>query len=100
MVLANISDVIQWANPATTSVRGYAPEDLVDWLFAFNLPHEQDRALVIDQVSRLGGGDGTNVQLKLRGVRKDGAISVVSDRGSGASFRVSLPAVTGERLDS
>lgn len=29
-----------------------------------------------------------------------GAISVVSDRGRGASFRVYLPAVTGERLDS
>jgi two-component system cell cycle sensor histidine kinase/response regulator CckA len=29
-----------------------------------------------------------------------GAISVVSERGRGASFRVYLPAVTGERLDS
>ena len=96
----NISDVIQWANPATTSVRGYAPEALVDWPFAFDLPHEQDRALVIAQVSRCNGDDHATVQLTLRGLRKDGAISVVSDRGSGASFRVYLPAVTGERLDS
>ena len=47
---------------------------MLDLPWAYALLHEQDRALVSDQLSRLNGEDHANVQLALRGVRKDGGL--------------------------
>jgi signal transduction histidine kinase len=45
---------------------------LLDAPNAFAFIHEQDRALVNDQLSRLGPGGVPSVQMTVRGVRKDG----------------------------
>jgi len=65
-------DRLVYVNPKGADIIGYSQQELIDLPWAFALLHEQDRQLVIDQLSRLGGTEGANVQLTLRGVRKDG----------------------------
>jgi two-component system cell cycle sensor histidine kinase/response regulator CckA len=68
------NDRLVYVNPKGADILGYAPQELLDLPWAYALLHEQDRALVIDQLSRLNGPDQANVQLTLRGVRKDGGV--------------------------
>ena len=68
------NDRIVYVNPKGADILGYPEQELLDLSWAYGLLHEQDRPLVIDQLTRLGGSDRSNVQLTLRGVRKDGAL--------------------------
>ncbi len=62
-----------YANPKAAELLGYTQQELLDTPNAFSLVHEQDRTLLVDQLSRLGGGV-SNVQLTVRGKRKDGDV--------------------------
>ena len=68
------NDALVYVNPKGADILGYAQQELLDLPWAYALLHEQDRALVSDQLSRLNGEDHANVQLALRGVRKDGGL--------------------------
>jgi len=68
------NDKLVYVNPKGADILGYAPQELLDLPWAYALLHEQDRALVIDQLSRLNGEDHANVQLTLRGLRKDAGV--------------------------
>jgi len=68
------NDRVVYVNPKGADLLGYSDQELLDLPWAYGLLHEQDRPLVIDQLSRLGGSDRSNVQLTLRGLRKDGAL--------------------------
>ncbi len=68
------NDRLIYVNPKGADILGYGQQELLDLPWAFALLHEQDRALVIDQLSRLDGAERANLQLTLRGVRKDGAV--------------------------
>jgi PAS domain S-box-containing protein len=69
------TDRLVYVNPKGSDILGYTQQELIDLPWAFSLVHEQDRALVIDQLSRLGAEESNNnVQLTVRGVRKDGIV--------------------------
>ncbi|MDP2056038.1 MAG: ATP-binding protein, partial [Acidobacteriota bacterium] len=68
------NDRLVYVNPKGADILGYGQQELLDLPWAFALLHEQDRALVIDQLSRLDGADRANIQLTLRGVRKDSGV--------------------------
>jgi two-component system cell cycle sensor histidine kinase/response regulator CckA len=61
-----------YLNPKAAELLGYTQQALLDTPNAFALIHEQDRALVNDQLSRLGPGGVPSVQMTVRGIRKDG----------------------------
>ena len=63
-----------YVNPKGADILGYTQQELLDLPWAYGLLHEQDRPLVIDQLSRLDGATTAHVQLTVRGLRKDGAI--------------------------
>ena len=63
-----------YVNPKGADILGYSPQELLDLPWAYALLHEQDRPLVINQLTRLGSAERSHVQLTLRGVRKDGAL--------------------------
>jgi len=67
---------IMYANPKAAEIIGYAQQELIDSPNAYQFIHEQDRALVRDQVARL---DATrpSVQLTIRVVRKGGEVMQV-----------------------
>jgi two-component system cell cycle sensor histidine kinase/response regulator CckA len=67
---------IVYVNPKAAEMIGYAQQELLDSPNGYDFIHEQDRALVRDQVARL---DATraSVQLTVRAVRKDGEIMQV-----------------------
>jgi PAS domain S-box-containing protein len=62
-----------YVNPKGADLLGYSAAALLALPNAFVLVHEQDRAFVIDQLSRLGPGHET-VQLTARGLRRDGTV--------------------------
>ncbi len=68
------NDKLVYVNPKGADILGYSQQELLDLPWAYGLLHEQDRALVIDQLSRFDGGDRANGQLTVRGVRQDGAL--------------------------
>jgi len=61
-----------YLNPKAAELLGYTQQELLDAPNAFAFIHEQDRALVNDQLSRLGPGGVPSVQMTVRGIRKDG----------------------------
>ncbi len=61
-----------YVNPKAADMLGYTQQELIDAGSPFQFVHEQDRQLVIDQLSRLDPVRQPSVQLALRGVRKDG----------------------------
>jgi PAS domain S-box-containing protein len=63
-----------YLNPKAADLLGYSQQELLDEQNAFTFVHEQDRAHLVEQLSRLGSGDVRSVHLTLRGVRKDGEI--------------------------
>jgi PAS domain S-box-containing protein len=63
-----------YVNPKAADMLGYTQQEMIDFKAPDRLVHEQDRALVVDQVSRLDPGRVPSVQLAVRGIRKDGEI--------------------------
>ena len=61
-----------YLNPKAADILGYTQRELLDLPSAFTLLHEQDRSLVVDQLTRLGTSGASSVQLTVRGQRKDG----------------------------
>ncbi|HJU43800.1 MAG TPA: PAS domain S-box protein [Vicinamibacterales bacterium] len=59
-----------YLNPKAADLLGYTQQELLDAPNAFAFIHEQDRALVIDQLSRLGHGV-PSVHLTVRVIRKN-----------------------------
>ena len=61
-----------YVNPKAAEMLGYTQQELIDSTTPFDFVHEQDRALVIDQMARLDPERVPSVQLAVRGIRKDG----------------------------
>ena len=68
------NDRLVYLNPKAADLLGYTQQELLDAENAYTFVHQQDRAHLMEQLSRLGSGDVRSVQLTLRGVRKDGEI--------------------------
>jgi len=68
------NDRLVYVNPKAADMLGYTQQELLDAPWAFQFLHDQDRALVMDQLSRLGKDGVPSVQLTVRGVRKNGEI--------------------------
>jgi len=68
-------DRLVYVNPKGADILGYSQQELLDLPWVYALLHEQDRALVIDQLSRVGETEhaNANVQLTVRNIRKDGS---------------------------
>ena len=66
-------DRLIYVNPKGADILGYTEKELLElpWLSTI---HEQDRDLVVDQLSRLGSGGNHGVQLTVRGYRKDRSV--------------------------
>jgi PAS domain S-box-containing protein len=62
-----------YLNPKAADLLGYTQQEMLDAPNAFAFVHEQDRAFVIDQLSRLGH-DVPSVHLTVRGRRKNGEV--------------------------
>ncbi|MFA5907680.1 MAG: PAS domain S-box protein [Vicinamibacterales bacterium] len=67
-------DRLVYANPKAADILGYTQQELLDMPWAYTVVHEQDRALVVDQLSRMDATTAANVQLTIRGQRKDGTV--------------------------
>ena len=65
---------VVYLNPKAAELLGYTQQEMLAAPNAFAFLHEQDRALVQDQLSRLGPGGEPSVQLTVRGTRKDGEV--------------------------
>ena len=63
-----------YVNPKGADILGYAQQELLGLPSAYTLLHEQDRALVVDQLARLGTAGASSVQLTVRGTRKDATV--------------------------
>ncbi|MDO8677021.1 MAG: PAS domain S-box protein [Acidobacteriota bacterium] len=63
-----------YVNPKGADILGYAQQELLDLPSAYSLLHDQDRAIVIDQLARLGTAGASSVQLTVRGTRKDSTV--------------------------
>jgi PAS domain S-box-containing protein len=81
-------DRLVYVNPKAADLLGYTQQEMIDAPAPLDFIHEQDRALVRDQLARLDPERAPSVQLAVRGVRKDGeviqveAFCVVSEFGS------------------
>ena len=80
-----------YLNPKAAELLGYTQQELLDAPNAFAFVHDQDRAMVTDQLSRLGP-DMPGVELTVRGKRKDGEFIQVEAFCSVSEFS-GLPAV-------
>jgi PAS domain S-box-containing protein len=87
-----------YVNPKAADILGYAQQEMLDLPWAYQVLHEQDRALVAEQLSRLGQPGHTSVQLTLRGYRKDGGVVQVEVFCSLAEFG-GRPAVLATAID-
>ena len=63
-----------YVNPKAADMVGYTQQELIDAPEPIDFVHDQDRALVRDQLSRLDPERMPSVHLAVRGVRKDGEI--------------------------
>ena len=66
------NDRLVYTNPKAADLLGYTQQELIDSPDAFDFVHEQDRALVRDQLARLDPERTPSIHLAVRGVRKDG----------------------------
>jgi len=80
------NDRLVYVNPKAADLLGYTQQELIDSEAPFAFVHEQDRALVADQLSRLDPERSPSVQLAVRGVRKDGEVIQVEAFCSVAEF--------------
>jgi two-component system, cell cycle sensor histidine kinase and response regulator CckA len=60
-----------YVNPKAADMLGYTQQELIDAADPYAFVHEQDRALLVEQLARLDSGRLQSVQLAMRGVRKD-----------------------------
>ncbi len=85
-------DRLVYVNPRGAAMIGYAQAELLEMSDPFAIVHEQDRSLLVDQLSRLGGA-AASVQLTVRGHRKTASSCrprcSARRRNSGASRRCS-----------
>ncbi len=63
-----------YVNPKAADLLGYSQQELLDMPLACSLVHEQDRPLVVDQLSRIGSMRLPSVQLVVRGLKKDATV--------------------------
>ena len=63
-----------YVNPKAAELLGYTQQEMIDAVAPYDFVHEQDRPMVIDQISRLDPDRLPSVQLDVRGVRKDGEV--------------------------
>ena len=68
------NDRLVYLNPKAADLLGYTQQELLDAPKAFVFVHEQDRAMVMEQMARLGAGNVHSIHLMVRGLRKDGEI--------------------------
>jgi two-component system cell cycle sensor histidine kinase/response regulator CckA len=87
-----------YVNPKGADILGYTQQELLELPWVYGLLHEQDRPLVIDQLSRLDGATIAHVQLTVRGLRKDGAI-VQAEAFCSATEAGGQPAVLATVID-
>lgn len=87
-----------YVNPKAADLLGYTQQELLDIPWAFSLVHEQDRSLVIDQLSRIGSSGTPSVQMAARGLRKDGGIVQVESFCTATEFS-GRPAVLATVID-
>ena len=77
---------IVYVNPKGSQMIGYSPQELIDSPNPYDFIHEQDRAMLRDQVARLDPERMPSVQLTLRCVRKSGEIMQVEVFCSATEF--------------
>jgi two-component system, cell cycle sensor histidine kinase and response regulator CckA len=75
-----------YLNPKAAQLLGYTQQELLDAANAFVFVHEQDRPMVVEQLTRLAAGEVPSVQLAVRGVRKDGETIQVEAYCSSTEF--------------
>jgi PAS domain S-box-containing protein len=68
------NDRLVYCNPKAADMLGYTQQELIDAPSAFDAVHEQDRALVREQLARLDPDRLPSVQMAVRGLRKDGEV--------------------------
>jgi PAS domain S-box-containing protein len=68
------NDRLVYVNPKGADILGYTEQELLDMPSAYAFIHDQDRALVVDQLARLGSSGPSSVQLTIRGTRKDSSL--------------------------
>ncbi len=68
------NDRLVYVNPKAAVLLGYTQQELVDSPSAFQFVHEQDRQMLVEQMSRLEPARMPSVQLAMRAVRKDGQV--------------------------
>jgi two-component system cell cycle sensor histidine kinase/response regulator CckA len=66
-----------YVNPKAAAMIGYTQQELIESPSPYEFVHEQDRALVREQVARLDPERMPSVQLTVRAVRKDGEVMQV-----------------------
>ena len=71
------NDRIVYVNPKAAEMIGYTQQELLDAPNPDLFIHEQDRALVRDQIGRLDPDRMPSVQLTVRGVRRNGDVMQV-----------------------
>jgi len=65
------SERLVYVNPKAADMLGYTQQELIDAPSSFEFVHEQDRAMVRDQLARLDPERLPSVHMAVRGVRKD-----------------------------
>lgn len=65
---------IVYVNPKAASMVGYSQQELIDSPNPYDFIHEQDRAMLRDQVARLDPERMPSVQLTLRAIHKGGEV--------------------------
>lgn len=68
------NEQLVYVNPKAAEILGYTQQELIDSPDAFAFVHDQDRALVRDQLGRLDPERTPSVHLAVRGTRKDGEV--------------------------
>lgn len=68
------NDRLVYVNPKAADLLGYSQQEMIDAPSPFDFVHEQDRAFLVDQLSRLDPERVPSVHLAVRGVRKDGEV--------------------------
>ena len=63
-----------YVNPKAAALLGYTQQELIDAPSPDDLVHQQDRAFVAEQMTRLESDGVPNVQFTARGIRKDGEV--------------------------
>ncbi|MEP6783107.1 MAG: PAS domain S-box protein [Acidobacteriota bacterium] len=67
-------DRLVYVNPKAADLLGYTQQEMIDAPLPYRFVHEQDQAMLHDQLARLDTERMPSVQLALRGVRKDGEV--------------------------